>query len=41
MTETVHSAFINGIACNALNFGIVLWLYKRYQAHQGLQAVNT
>jgi len=22
-------------------FGIVLWLYKRYQAHQGLQAVNT
>ena len=41
VTGSYHAAFINGIAWNALNFGIVLWLYKRYQAHQGLQAVNT
>ena len=41
VTGSYHAAFINGIAWNALNFGIVLWLYKRYQAHQDLQAVNT
>ena len=41
VTGSYHAAFINGIAWNALNFGIVWWLYKRYQAHQGLQAVNT
>jgi MFS family permease len=41
VTGSYHSAFINGIAWNALNFGIVWWLYKRYQAHQDLQAVNT
>jgi len=34
VTGSYHAAFINGIAWNALNFGIVLWLYKRYQAHQ-------
>jgi MFS family permease len=41
VTGSYHAAFINGIAWNALNFGIVWWLYKRYQAHQDLQAVNT
>jgi len=29
VTGSYHAAFINGIAWNALNFGIVLWLYKR------------
>ena len=41
VTGSYHAAFINGIAWNALNFGIVWWLYKRYQANQDLQAVNT
>jgi MFS family permease len=41
VTGSYHAAFINGIAWNALNFGIVWWLYKRSQAHQGLKAVNT
>ena len=35
VTGSYHAAFINGIAWNALNFGIVLWLYKRNQVHQG------
>ena len=34
VTGSYHAAFINGIAWNALNFGIVLWLYKRHQALQ-------
>jgi len=29
VTGSYHAAFINGIAWNALNFGIVLWLYRR------------
>jgi MFS family permease len=29
VTGSYHAAFINGIAWNALNFGIVWWLYKR------------
>jgi MFS family permease len=29
MTGSYHAAFINGIAWNALNFGIVWWLYRR------------
>ncbi len=29
ITGSYHAAFINGIAWNALNFGIVLWLYLR------------
>jgi MFS family permease len=32
VTGSYHAAFINGIAWNALNFGIVLWLYKRIKA---------
>jgi len=36
VTGSYHAAFINGIAWNALNFGIVWWLYRRYQRHQGL-----
>ena len=36
VTGSYHAAFINGIAWNALNFGIVFWLYKRHQRHQGL-----
>ena len=34
ITGSYHAAFINGIAWNALNFGIVWWLYRRYKAHQ-------
>ena len=41
VTGSYHAAFINGIAWNALNFGIVFWLYRRHQRHQGLQALNT
>ncbi len=41
ITGSYHAAFINGIAWNALNFGIVWWLYRRHQRHQGLQAVKT
>ena len=41
VTGSYHAAFINGIAWNALNFGIVWWLYRRHQRHQGLQAVKT
>ena len=29
VTGSYHAAFINGIAWNALNFGIVFWLYRR------------
>jgi MFS family permease len=29
VTGSYHAAFINGIAWNALNFGIVWWLYRR------------
>ena len=29
VTGSYHAAFINGVAWNALNFGIVLWLYRR------------
>ena len=29
VTGSYHAAFINGIAWNALNFGIVFWLYGR------------
>jgi len=29
VTGSYHAAFVNGIAWNALNFGIVLWLYRR------------
>jgi hypothetical protein len=29
LTGSYHAAFINGIAWNALNFGIVWWLYRR------------
>lgn len=32
VTSSYHAAFINGIAWNALNFGIVLWLYKRWRS---------
>ena len=32
VTGSYHAAFINGIAWNALNFGIVLWLYRRSRA---------
>ena len=41
VTGSYHAAFINGIAWNTLNFGIVFWLYRRHQRHQGLQALNT
>ena len=41
VTGSYHAAFINGIAWNALNFGIVFWLYRRHQRNQGLQALNT
>ena len=41
VTGSYNAAFINGIAWNALNFGIVFWLYRRHQRHQGLQALNT
>jgi MFS family permease len=41
VTGSYHAAFINGIAWNALNFGIVFWLYRRHQRDQGLQALNT
>lgn len=41
VTGSYHAAFINGIAWNALNFGIVWWLYRRCLRYQGLQAVNT
>jgi MFS family permease len=34
VTGSYHAAFINGIAWNALNFGIVLWLYKRIKAYR-------
>ncbi len=32
VTGSYHAAFINGIAWNALNFGIVFWLYKRWRS---------
>lgn len=32
VTGSYHAAFINGIAWNALNFGIVWWLYRRSRA---------
>ena len=32
LTGSYHAAFINGIAWNALNFGIVFWLYKRWRS---------
>ena len=34
VTGSYHAAFTNGIAWNALNFGIVLWLYKRIKAYR-------
>ncbi|MEY3517663.1 MAG: hypothetical protein RLZ89_523 [Pseudomonadota bacterium] len=34
VTGSYHAAFINGIAWNALNFGIVWWLYKRIKAYR-------
>ena len=32
VTGSYHAAFINGIAWNSLNFGIVWWLYRRSRA---------
>ncbi len=34
VTGSYHAAFINGIAWNALNFGIVWWLYKRIKTYR-------
>ena len=36
-----HAAFLNGVAWNALNLMITLWLCRRWKMHQGLRATNT
>jgi MFS family permease len=41
LSGSYHAAFLNGVAWNALNLMITLWLYRRWKMHQGLRATNT
>ena len=41
LSGSYHAAFLNGVAWNALNLMITLWLYWRWKMHQGLRATNT
>ena len=41
LSGSYHAAFLNGVAWNALNLMITLWLYRRWKLHQGLRATNT
>ncbi|HEX3141409.1 MAG TPA: MFS transporter, partial [Rhizobacter sp.] len=40
ITGSYHAAFINGLAWNALNLGIALWLWRRVRRNQARGSTN-
>jgi MFS family permease len=41
LTGSYHAAFLNGIAWNALNLGIALWLFRRVKSRRQGEALST